>query len=94
MKLRPSFDEAPREKSKEVIQAKPAEIMDVSDGAVREAMRTHRMSLLIHFHTHRPAHHALEVDGKACARWVLPESHGRGGYLVADAGGSKREFLS
>jgi len=83
-----------REKSREVIQAKPAEIMDVNDGAVREALRAHKVNLLIHGHTHRPAHHKLEVDGQSCERWVLPEWYGRGGYLVADATGLKLEFLS
>jgi UDP-2,3-diacylglucosamine hydrolase len=82
-----------REKSKEVIRAKPAEIMDVNDGAVRDALRAHNVDLLIHGHTHRPAHHRLEVDGKAYDRWVLPEWYGRGGYLVADAAGLKLEML-
>jgi UDP-2,3-diacylglucosamine hydrolase len=82
-----------REKSKELIQAKPAEIMDVNDGAVRNAMRAHDVNLLIHGHTHRPAHHRLEVDGRACDRWVLPEWYGHGGYLVADSTGLKLEFL-
>lgn len=75
-----------REKSKEVIQAKPAEIMDVNEGAVREALRRHRATRLIHGHTHRPGHHALEVDGRRCERWVLPDWYGAGGYLEIDKG--------
>jgi UDP-2,3-diacylglucosamine hydrolase len=70
-----------RDKSKEVIQAKPAEIMDVNDDEVREAMRRHGVARLIHGHTHRPGKHALEVDGRRCERWVLPDWYGRGGYL-------------
>jgi len=70
-----------REKSKEVIQAKPAEIMDVNDAAVREAFRRHGVTRLIHGHTHRPGVHRLEVDGRRCERWVLPDWYGRGGYL-------------
>ena len=70
-----------RQKSREVIQAKPAEIMDVNDGAVRGALRRHGVRRLIHGHTHRPGHHVLEVDGRACERWVLPDWYGRGGYL-------------
>ena len=85
--------QALRERSSRAILAKPAEIMDVNDGAVREAMRTHDVDLLIHGHTHRPAHHRLEVDGKPCERWVLPEWYGRGGYLVAEAGGLRLETL-
>ena len=70
-----------RDKSKEVIQAKPAEIMDVNEGAVREALRRHGVARLIHGHTHRPGKHALEVDGRGCERWVLPDWYDRGGFL-------------
>ena len=73
-----------REKSKEVIRAKPAEIMDVNAGAVEEAFRRHAVTRLIHGHTHRPGRHTLEVDGRACERWVLPDWYGRGGYLTVD----------
>jgi UDP-2,3-diacylglucosamine hydrolase len=70
-----------REKSKEVVQAKTAEIMDVSDAAVREALQRHGVRRLIHGHTHRPGRHALEVAGERCERWVLPDWYGRGGYI-------------
>jgi len=71
-----------REKSKAVVQAKPADIMDVADAAVRAAFRAHGVARLIHGHTHRAARHALEVDGRRCERWVLPDWYGRGGYLA------------
>ena len=70
-----------REKSKQVVQEKTAEIMDVNDAAVRQALREHGARRLIHGHTHRPGRHAIEVDGKRCERWVLPDWYGRGGYL-------------
>ena len=70
-----------REKSKEVVQGKPAEIMDVNGDAVREVLRRHDVRRLIHGHTHRPGRHAIEVDGRRCERWVLPDWYGRGGYL-------------
>jgi UDP-2,3-diacylglucosamine hydrolase len=70
-----------REKSKEVVQGKPAEIMDVNDDAVRQALRRHGVRRLIHGHTHRAGRHALELDGERCERWVLPDWYGRGGYL-------------
>ncbi|MDH5222185.1 MAG: UDP-2,3-diacylglucosamine diphosphatase [Betaproteobacteria bacterium] len=82
--------QAMRAKSREVVGAKPAEIMDVNDGAVREALRTHRLTRLVHGHTHRPARHALEVDGRPCERWVLPDWYdGRGGYLAVDDAGPR-----
>ena len=70
-----------REKSKEVIQAKPAEIMDVNEAAVAEAMRSHGITRLVHGHTHRPGRHALTIEGRPAERWVLPDWYGRGGYL-------------
>jgi len=70
-----------REKSKAVIQAKTAEIMDVNDAAVAEALRRHGVTRLVHGHTHRPGRHRLQVDGQHCERWVLPDWYGRGGYL-------------
>jgi UDP-2,3-diacylglucosamine hydrolase len=70
-----------REKSKEVIQAKATEIMDVNDEAVREALRRSGAVRLIHGHTHRPGQHRVEVDGRKLERWVLPDWYGKGGYL-------------
>jgi UDP-2,3-diacylglucosamine hydrolase len=73
-----------REKSKQVIALKPADIMDVNADAVRDAFRRHGVRRLIHGHTHRPARHDIEVDGARCERWVLPDWYGRGGYLALD----------
>jgi UDP-2,3-diacylglucosamine hydrolase len=55
--------------------------MDVNDDAVRESLRRHGVARLIHGHTHRPGKHTLDVDGRRCERWVLPDWYGRGGYL-------------
>lgn len=81
--------QALRAKSKEVVGAKPAEIMDVNDTAVREALRAHGLTRLVHGHTHRPARHVLEVDGRRCERWVLPDWYERGGYLAVDDAGPR-----
>jgi UDP-2,3-diacylglucosamine hydrolase len=78
-----------REKSRETIGAKAAEIMDVNEEAVREALRRHGVRRLIHGHTHRAGRHALEVDGKRCERWVLPDWYGRGGYLEVGRAGPR-----
>jgi len=78
-----------REKSIEVVKAKPADIMDVNDGAVREAFHRHAVTRMIHGHTHRPGRHALTIDGRRCERWVLPDWYGRGGYLALDRRGAK-----
>ena len=73
-----------REKSKEVVQGKTAQIMDVNDEAVREAMRRHGVRRLIHGHTHRPGRHEVALDRGYGERWVLPDWYGRGGYLEVD----------
>jgi UDP-2,3-diacylglucosamine hydrolase len=78
-----------REKSKEVVQGKSAEIMDVNEAAVREALRRHGVRRLIHGHTHRPGRHALEMDGERCERWVLPDWYGPGGYVEVDRKGPR-----
>jgi UDP-2,3-diacylglucosamine hydrolase len=78
-----------REKSKAVVQAKPAEIMDVTPAAVVEAMRRHGVARLVHGHTHRPGHHTLTLDGRPAERWVLPDWYGAGGYLEIGAGTPK-----
>jgi UDP-2,3-diacylglucosamine hydrolase len=73
-----------REKSKAVTAATAPEIMDVNAEAVRDAFRRLNVRLMIHGHTHRPARHQLEVDGRRCERWVLPDWYGPGGYLALD----------
>lgn len=78
-----------REKSRLVVQGKTADIMDVNDDAVREAMRNHCVRRLIHGHTHRPGRHALQVDGERAERWVLPDWYGRGGYIEVDRRGPR-----
>ena len=70
-----------REKSRAVIQAKPAEIMDVNDAAVQQAFRELGVDRIIHGHTHRAGRHAHDVAGRRRERWVLPDWYGAGGYL-------------
>ena len=78
-----------REKSKEVVQAKAADIMDVNDAAVAQAMQSHGVTRLVHGHTHRPGRHTLMLGGRAAERWVLPDWYGPGGYLEIGPGGPK-----
>ena len=79
-----------REKSRQVVAAKPAEIMDVNEAAVKDAFRRHEVRRLIHGHTHRSAYHQVEVNGARCERWVLPDWYGDGGgYLAVDEMGAR-----
>ncbi len=58
-------------------------IMDVNLEAVTRAMAHHNARLLIHGHTHRPAHHTL-AEGRE--RWVLSDWQQDYGYLEYQSG--------
>ncbi len=71
---------------------KPEAIMDVDAEAVAAAFRRHAVARMIHGHTHRPAHHALTVDGTPRERIVLSDWDDRGHYVeVSDAGLAVRD---
>ncbi len=74
-------------------RGKSPEIMDVNHAAVLKTLRRHHVVRLIHGHTHRPARHELEVGGRRCERWVLPDWYERGGYLIAERGALRLELL-
>jgi UDP-2,3-diacylglucosamine hydrolase len=56
-------------------------IADVNPSSVTAALRSANTATLLHGHTHRPAIHALSVDGRACTRIVLGDWHARGSLL-------------
>jgi len=78
-----------RRRSRRATTAKPEAILDVEDGAVEAAFRGAKVMRIIHGHTHRPAHHHLVVDGRACERWVLADWYRHGSYLEFDADGGR-----
>jgi UDP-2,3-diacylglucosamine hydrolase len=67
--------------------SKSAGIMDVNTDAVVSVLREQQASRLIHGHTHRPAQHLHQVEGRNCERWVVPDWYARWGYVVCDAAG-------
>jgi UDP-2,3-diacylglucosamine hydrolase len=56
-------------------------IMDVNQGAVVQALRSHGVDCVIHGHTHRPAIHDVDVDGKKATRIVLGDWYDQGSVL-------------
>lgn len=52
-------------------QGKAETIMDVTPEEVVKELEAHDVQLIIHGHTHRPAIHELEANGKPARRVVL-----------------------
>jgi UDP-2,3-diacylglucosamine hydrolase len=67
-------------------------ITDVNADSVAMALRSAGTATLLHGHTHRPAIHALQVDGRPCTRIVLGDWYDQGSLLRWDRGGP--ELLS
>ncbi|MDD9855268.1 MAG: UDP-2,3-diacylglucosamine diphosphatase [Gammaproteobacteria bacterium] len=61
-------------------------MMDVNQSAVESFMREHRADTLIHGHTHRPAVHQFNLDGKPAWRYVLGDWHQRRSALYYQRG--------
>ena len=62
-------------------------ITDVNADSVAMALRGAGTSMLLHGHTHRPAIHALEVDGRPRTRIVLGDWYDQGSVLRWDQHG-------
>jgi UDP-2,3-diacylglucosamine hydrolase len=56
-------------------------LMDVNADAVAQAMRNAGVTRLIHGHTHRPAIHRFELDGRPAERIVLGDWYEQGSVL-------------
>ena len=75
-----------RNESRAQTRMKAADIVDVSPQEVPRVMRQHGVHTLIHGHTHRPAEHALQIDGQAARRIVLGDWDQQGWALCWDKG--------
>jgi UDP-2,3-diacylglucosamine hydrolase len=69
-------------------------ITDVNAESVATALRGAGTSTLLHGHTHRPAIHALEVDGRPRTRIVLGDWYDQGSVLRWDHDGPELQSLS
>ncbi|MBN1084977.1 UDP-2,3-diacylglucosamine diphosphatase [Erwinia aphidicola] len=70
-----------RNGSKQANRNKDLAIMDVNPQAVVDAMSRHQVPCLIHGHTHRPAVHALNINGLPAERLVLGAWHEEGSMI-------------
>jgi UDP-2,3-diacylglucosamine hydrolase len=64
-------------------------IMDANAEAIAACLREYGYPRLIHGHTHRPARHQHQVDGRVCERYVLADWYQRASYLECDAAGCR-----
>ena len=63
-------------------------ITDVAADAVHETLARYGVDTLIHGHTHRPAIHALDIDGRPCRRIVLGDWYTQGSVLRVQPDGA------
>ena len=73
LRLRERIASGIQSKSAALKQVKAAEIMDVNAQAIEQAFAASGVARLIHGHTHRPAEHVLQVQGRRCERIVLAD---------------------
>lgn len=79
--------------SRRATTGKSEAIMDVNADAVATALREHRVTRLIHGHTHRPARHEYVIDGRTCERYVLADWYDKASYLeVSERGITSRSI--
>lgn len=71
----------------------PQAIMDVTLAAVEQAFRTSGCDRMIHGHTHRPAIHLHQVEGRTRERWVLSDWFRHGQYLRVEPNGCESVTL-
>lgn len=82
---RRAFAAQAREQSRQHTGSTMAQIMDVTDAAVREALQTHDAARLIHGHTHRPGRHRVDLADRTAERIVLGDWYDQGSVLRVDA---------
>jgi len=83
-----------RRGSRAATARKPESILDVNATAVEQAFRTRGVTRIVHGHTHRPARHALVIDGAPRERIVLADWDDRGHYLAIDASGVHERHIT
>jgi UDP-2,3-diacylglucosamine hydrolase len=68
-------------------------ITDANPGTVSATMARHGVRRLIHGHTHRPAVHVIDVEGRPAQRIVLGDWYEQGSVLRVDADGIELSAL-
>jgi len=76
-----------RNESRAQTRMKASDIIDVTPELIPRVLAEHGVRSLIHGHTHRPATHELEVDGRPARRIVLGDWDQQGWALQVDESG-------
>ncbi|WP_312723755.1 UDP-2,3-diacylglucosamine diphosphatase [Stutzerimonas kunmingensis] len=76
-----------RNESRVQTRMKASDIIDVTPELIPRVLAEHGVRTLIHGHTHRPATHELEVDGRPARRIVLGDWDQQGWALQVDESG-------
>ena len=87
LEARQAFAARARAASREHQSGMAESITDTNAAAVADAMSRHGVDRLVHGHTHRPAIHALTVEGRPATRVVLGDWYDQGSVLRVDADG-------
>jgi UDP-2,3-diacylglucosamine hydrolase len=94
VKARRALAGAAREGSQAHTAAIGYSITDVNATSVATVLRRTGLCTLLHGHTHRPAIHAFELDGRPCTRIVLGDWYDQGSLLRWDENGPELVSLS
>ncbi|MGA6097175.1 UDP-2,3-diacylglucosamine diphosphatase [Stutzerimonas marianensis] len=80
-----------RSTSKTETRMKASDIVDVTPDEVTKVMRRYKVRTLVHGHTHRPAVHDMQVDGRSARRIVLGDWDRQGWALQIDESGAHQQ---
>ncbi|PIE45994.1 MAG: UDP-2,3-diacylglucosamine diphosphatase [Gammaproteobacteria bacterium] len=83
-----------RRQSKKANSNKNALIMDVSQTTVETVMRQHGATQMIHGHTHRPAIHEFDLNGRTVKRCVVGDWYTQGSALEVTKNGCELVSVS
>lgn len=86
---RRAFAEQARATSQSMNSNKAADIMDVTQAAVEQALAAGGVTTMIHGHTHRPQIHQFMAASRQCQRIVLGDWGDHGWYASLDQDGAK-----
>ena len=81
LKERQAYADQARAQSKDKNSNKAQDIMDVTPAEVEKIMQAHKVTTLIHGHTHRPAVHEFDLNGDTAKRVVLGDWDKKAWYL-------------